>query len=296
MIKYFKKAFQITNDNIVLTTPLVLFLFLFSIYLGVAKGAPENIQSAILLLFTILFMISAFLAGWFFMVKKAVALDKDEVIADEEKSKASFDLLKEVPTGIGEYFLPFVGASIFYTLIIMLLIFITYQIGMHFIGNPGLHYEQLKTGLMSAEALKEMLTKMPHEQMIRLQNWNILLFVVTAFYSFITMFWGAQIVMKTKNPVLAFFQSVGIIFKHPLSSMLLFLYISFINFIVSLINTVSNSNPILYFISMLIYFYFLVYIVVLIFLYYDREEVQGVINDEQAENNSDSGSDSDGEN
>ncbi len=292
MIKYFKKAFQITNENIILTTPLVLFLFLLSLYLGLAKSAPTNIQSTILLLFTILFMVSAFFAGWFFMVKKAVELDKNDFIIDEDRSKASFNLIKEIPCGIGEYFLPFIGAVILYSILVLLLAFATYEVGIHFIGSVGITLEQLRIGMESTAAMKSLISSISHEELLRLNSWNILLLIVTAFYSFITMFWAVQIVMKTKNPILALFQSVGVIFKNPLASIILFVYISFINFTVSLINTLSTIHPILYFISMLIYFYFLVYVVVLIFLYYDRE-ISEI--DEQTEDNSDSGSDSDGE-
>lgn len=294
MIKYFGRAFKITNENIILATPLVLFLFLLSIYLGIAKNAPETLPSIILLLITILFMLSAFFAGWFFMVRKAIELDKQEFIIDEDKAKASFSLLKELPIGIGEYFFSFIGGLILYSGLITLLIFVTYQTGMHYIGKIGVNLLQFKEALNSPGAMKSLVTSLTSEQLIKLNSWNFLILGVITVFSFITMFWGAQIIFKNKNPLIAFFQALSFTFKNFLSAITLFIYISFVNFVVSLINTFSSINPIVYFISLLIYFYFVVYVVVLVFLYYDSENNKPL--QEKNENSCNCGSDSIGEN
>lgn len=288
MIKYFSRAFKITNENIILTTPLVLFLFLLSIYLGVAKNVPENLASAILLLITILFMLSAFFAGWFYMVKRAVDLDKQEFIIDEDKSKASFNLIKELPIGIGEYFFSFIGGLILYVALMILLSFVAYKLGLHFIGRVDLNLLQLKVALSSHAAMKSLVASLSNEQLARLSAWNFLILGVMSLYSFITMFWSAQIVNKTKNPFIAFFKALSFTFKNFLAALILFIYISIINFFVSFVNALSSIHPIVYFISMLIYFYFVVYVVVLVFLYYDSEN-------NKTEYNCDCGTDSFGQ-
>ena len=298
MIKYFQRAFKITNDNIILTTPLVLFLFLLSIYVGVAQSAPINLTSSILLLVTILSMVSAFLAGWFYMVKKAIELDGQEFLVDQEKAKASFGLIKEIPTGVGEYFFSFVGFCILYVVLILVILFAAYKVGMHYIGNIGITASAMRESLASSAAMKALVISMSKEQLIKLNSWNILFLVVTSVYSFFTMFWPAQILSKTKNSFVALIKSVGAIFKRPLSAIVLFLYVSFVSFIVSFINAFATINPILYFVSMLLYFYFLVYVVVLVFLYYDKEikptaEFDAESQEQtQEQSNSDSGADS----
>jgi len=307
MIKYFARAFKITNENIILTTPLVLFLFLLSLYMGVAQNAPENLASAILLLITILFMVSAFFAGWFYMVKKAIDLDNQEFIIEEDKAKASFHLIKEVPVGIGEYFFSLVGALILYATFFILLILIGYQIGIHLIGKVGVSLEQLRDALASPATMKALVTSLSSEQLKKLNTWNFLFLIGSAIYSFLTMFWAVEIVNRTKNPFVAFFKSIKFAFSNFLSTLILFTYISVINFTVSLLNAISMIHPIVYFISMLVYFYFVVYVVVLVFLYYDREnnkqitEIEGGgaegtnTESECAESDSDSGTDSVGE-
>lgn len=289
MIRYFARAFKITNENIILTTPLVLFLFLLTIYLGVAKNAPENISSFILLSITTLFMLSAFFSGWFFMVKRAVDLDKMEFIIDDDRAKASFNLIKELPVGIGEYFFPFIGGLILYSALALLLFFFAYEMGLHFIGNVGIGLLELKSALNSPEAMKALVSSLSLEQVAKLNAWNFLFFLTMAVFSFITLFWGAEIILKTKNPLIAFFKALIFTFKNFLSAIILFIYISTINFVISFMNAISTFNPIIYFVSLLIYFYFVVYVVVLIFLYYDSET------GEQTQNNSDSGTDSYGQ-
>lgn len=276
MIKYFKRAFKITNDNIILTTPLVLFLLLSSLYFDIAQNAPRTLPSALLLLITVLFMCSAFLAGWFYMAKKAVDLDKKEFIIEEDKAKASFNLIKEFPVGIGEYFFSFVGGLILYSAMFLALSYLAYRIGIHFIGKPELSMADIKMLLNSTTLMK---TSMSAKQLTNILMWTSLLFMVTMFYSYITMFWAVKIIAKVKNPLIAFFKSLSFTFKNFLSTLILFVYINILSYFVSIIMNLMAMVPpkvylislILYLAAMILYFYFVVYAVVLIFLYYDRE-------------------------
>lgn len=308
MIKYFATAFKITNENIILTTPLVLFLFLLSIYLGVAQNAPGTVVSAILLLATILFMINAFFAGWFYMVKRSVDLSKKDFIIDEDKAKASFVLIKEFPVGVGEYFFSFLGGFILYIVLMVVLSYASYKIGMHFIGNVGVSLLKLKVAVNSPAAMKALMSSLTSEQLAKLSAWNFIFVTIMLVSSFMTMFWPAQIVSGHKNPLSSFFTALKFTFRKFFPSVILFIYLSIINFLVSLFNTFAVVNQILYFISLLVYFYFVVYIVVLVFLYYDSEnqpkfdytitdesynlEKNELTENNEPEDNSDSGSDS----
>lgn len=271
MIKYFSKAFNITNENIILTTPLVLFLMLFSVYLELSRNAVSAIQAFILLIVTSLLMLSAFLAGWFFMVKRAVDLDKVDFIIDEDKARASFGLMKEIPIGIGNYFLSFVAGLILYAGLIVLFSIVAYTLGEHFIGKIDLNTIGLKMASLTPETMKKFVESLSMDQRILLAKWNFLIVSIITVFSFITMFWPAHVIIKNKNAFVAFFQALKYTFKNFLPSVILFVYISFVEFAVQLFNAVSVVNPILYFIAMLVYFYFVVYIVVLVFLYYDSE-------------------------
>lgn len=290
MIKYFRQAFKITNQNIILTTPLILFLFLLSIYLEVARNAPATILAMFLLMATTLFMLAAFFAGWFNMVKKAVDLEKQNFLAEEEKARASFGLLKELPAGLGEYFLSFIGGIILYFILFAILSLISYKIGVHFLGKIDLTHNELRTILNSTDA-RMVISSIPAAKLAKLEIWYLLFLVVMTIHYFITMFLAPEIVIRSKNPIIAFGRSVTFLFKNFLPALGLFLYVNVVSFAASIvINGIMLLNFLPNFItaliSMLIYFYFIVYVIVLVFLYYDSETA------EKDENNCNSGTDS----
>lgn len=311
MIKYFKNAFKITNENIILTTPLILFMILIGVYSSIARSMPENFVAAFVFLITALFMFSAFFAGWFYMVKKAVDLDKEKSLTAEEKAKSSIKLFREIPVGIGEFFLSFVSGLVLYFIFFLMVAFLFYLLGMHFIGKIDINIMDLKVALSSSAALKSFILGLPKEQLVRVNAWYMLFFALSVLFSFMTMFWPMEIIINTKNPLKAFFNSIRFIFKTFLASAIIFVYVNLINFSVSFIINMMIMIPIkipfisfiLSLSSMILYFYFFVYVVVLVFLYYDSEnnreikiktdESTGIV--EQNTDNSDCRSDSVGE-
>ena len=295
MIKYFSKAFKITNDNIILTTPLLLFLILFIFYIGVVRVFSGNLLYSTLITVTAFSMLSAFFAGWFFMIKKAIELDKQKFDSEDSKAKSSFGLIKEIPRGVGEYFLPFVGGLIFYGLLVLLFMFLTYKAGLFFIGKLSLSPEDLRAALSSHAQMKAFISSLSVKELVKLNEWDFLIMTVMTFFSFMTMFWVPEIINKTKNVFLALFKSIRFIFKNFLSAIILFVYISAVNFLISLFSSLASINPILHFFATLIYFYFVVYIVVLIFLYYDNESAKVKCDKSEAQDNCNCGADSVGE-
>ena len=271
MIKLFKDAIKITNENIILATPLILFMWILSMYVGFSKLSVNNIWLAFLVFITTIFMTAAFFAGWFYMVRKAINLSKETFVLESDKAKATFNLLKKIPTGIGKHFWSFVGMIFLALLIIAVTGGLTFKIGMHFIGNLGLDPAAVKDVLASQTGMKDFLDTLTFEQLIKLNNWNLLILFVTSLLSFLFMLWIPEIIYKSRNPFMAIFRSVKKIFLKPWKAIKLFIFTSVLNFVLSFINTFSFVNPAIYFIMMLIYFYFLVYLVVLLFLYYDRE-------------------------
>lgn len=310
MIKYFSKAFKITNENIILTTPLILFMILIGIYSSIFNNVAGNIYVIVITAITALFMFSAFFGGWFYMIKKAIDLEKFNFLTIEEKTKASFNLFKEIPAGVGEFFLSFVTGIILYLVFFIIASAIFYLLGMHFIGKIDINLADLKAALSSSAALKSFILTLPKEQLMKVNYWYLLFFSMSILVSFITMFWPMEIIIKTKNSFKAFFKSIRFISKNFLATVILFIYVNLINFLVSFIINMMIAIPIkIPFISMImslfamiIYFYFFVYVVVLVFLYYDNEnnreiEIRTEISDsiEQNTSSSDSGTDGIGE-
>lgn len=284
MLKLFKNAFKYTNEGIILATPLILFIWLIVIYLGFAKSVADTLPEIISATLTLVCMIGAFMSGWFYMVKKSIEISNKDYILDNDRSRASLNLIKEMPAGIGKYFLSFVGMSLCTFLIFALFGVAVYKIGMHFIGSIDFTPAQIKEAMASPQDMRVFLDSLTIEQLYKLGNWNFLFLISSSILSFLLMLWIPEIIYKTLNPIGALFGSIGKIFKRFGKSLFIFIYLSILNFIISFANTFSVLNPLLYMLMMIVYFYFLVYVVVLIFSYYDSE-----FNKE--ESNSDSRSD-----
>ncbi len=274
MGKLFKDAIGITNDCIIIAFPLILFMWILSLYVSFSRETVNSLPLVLLSSVTVLVMTAAFLAGWFYMVKKAVKLSKQVFVLDTDRAKATFNLLKTIPAGIGKYFLSYTGMIIIAVCIIALAGACVFQFGMHFIGKLDLNPEQLKNVLSSAADMKAFLDSLSFEQLIKLNNWNMLFLATTTVMSFLFMLWAPEIVFASRNPFAALVNSVKKIFHRFGRCLKLFVFITVLNFILSFINTFSLFNPILYFIMTVVYFYFLVYLVMLIFLYYEREFVE----------------------
>ena len=54
MLKLFKNAFKLTNEGIILATTLILFIWLITIYLTIAKGVVDTLPEAFSAIITLL--------------------------------------------------------------------------------------------------------------------------------------------------------------------------------------------------------------------------------------------------
>ena len=267
MNKYFNDTINITNKYIVLATPLILFSLISNIYLVIsASGKLINLLIGIVLLFL---MTSAFLAGWFTMVKDAV---------NEENDNNPNAIIKNFVSGVGEYFLSTLGGIFNILIIFSILSVLTYLVGAKFIGDPAIDPVALKNAFTNTALLKDFLTTLNPEQIQKLAHWNFLMFAnLTTFY-FIIMFYFPSIFYKSKNPFMAFFISLKDLFsKKFFKSLALFFIIEILYFVLTLLITLFGGNIVMHFILTLLHFYFVTAISVAIFNYYNKNFVMSQI-------------------
>ena len=165
MLSYIKDSFQLTNKYIILATPLILFSLSSSLYILFSVGG--NLLSLLIALVLFGLMVGAFLSGWFFMIKTCVSNPEQE---DPN------GLLKDFPAGVGEYFLSVLGLMLNTMFISVLLILVSYFVGMKLIGDIGITPETLTKGMESFTAMKAFLGSLTQEQLFKLNAWNMLLF------------------------------------------------------------------------------------------------------------------------
>ena len=257
------KVFELTNKYIILGTPLILFSLLSTIYIAIsARGALINILIA-LILFGL--MTAAFAAGWFNMVKGA-ALDNQE----DPNS-----LIKEFLPGVGEYFLPSLGAVVNIIIISIILLLIAAFTGMKLIGDPGISPEALNSAIQNQEALKAFLVSLTQEQLIKINAWNLLLLVTMALTYFLELLYLPAMFFKNKNPFIALFLGFKDLFSKKFFKTLgIFLLIFVINFIISILSALFVGNTIIHFIMTLANFYFVTCASVGVFYYYNNNFVK----------------------
>ena len=262
-----QKVFDLTNKNITLLTPLILFSIFSTIYLSIsANGRLVNVLLAMVLF---LFMTSAFLAGWLYMTKLAV---------EENSSAESVNLIKEFPSGVGEYFLPSLGAIIIMFIFGLGMTILSFKFGMKFIGDAGITPKALVEALETTAALKAFITSLSAEQIFKLNQWNLLLLGVMSFTYYLLMFYLPALFYKTKNSFKAFFIGIKNLFNRKFIKTLgIYLLIFFLNFFITFLSVIFSNNLILHFLVTFLNFYFITIVAVGIFYYYNENFVKPLI-------------------
>ena len=258
MLGIINDSFKLTNKYIILATPLILFSLITTIY---AVLTTNNRPLSILFcLFMFFLMSSAFLSGWFYLVKKYVQEpDKDNINT----------LMSDFTSGVGEYFLPVCGMIIIVFAVCAILFLISSYFGMKYIGDVGITPDKFSAALASANGLKEFLTSLSKEQLVKINKWNILLLFTMLISYFSVLFYPPALFFKGKNCLKMFFVSLKDLFcRKFFQNLMLFLFVFVIYFILSIFTALAGKNIIANFIFTLFNFYYTVFAAVLIFNYY----------------------------
>ena len=260
------KVFELTNKYMVLATPLILFSLISNLYVAISsQGRIINLLIAIVLL---LLMTSAFIAGWFSMVKNAI-------IQPEREDTNS--LMKNFIPGVGEYFVPSVVVVINAFVILGLFLLIAYCVGMKFIGDIGISSESFSKAMESTPALKAFLLSLTKEQIIKMNQWNLLLLGTMVLSNFIIIFYLPVVFFKERNPFKALFLSVADLFKKKfITTFGIGVLIFVIYFVISILMAMFAGNIILHFLVTLANFYFIMLVSVGIFYYYYHNFVKSL--------------------
>ncbi len=282
MKNLFKDAIKITNYNLILTIPLIIFIKILDLYSLYSKYTVDSVPKFILASITMLFMFGVFCAGWFYMVERAINLSKKVFVLDEDRAKATLNLFKTIPDGIGKFFLSFVGVYIMFFFIQVIVTPLVYLLGANIIGALddasmlGLQQMVIDTSSSSNQGMAAFIDKLTPEQIIFFGKWSLLFMVVTSIIMYLLMLWIPEIIYKTQNPFAALWKSIAKLFKDFFTSFKLYISLWLMGFALLFINTFAVINPIAYIVMSIALFYFSVYFVVLIFLYYDRRFMEQV--------------------
>lgn len=264
MKKDFCEVFCLTNKYIVLATPLILYSLFSSVYMAAsATGKLINILIAVVLFGL---MTSAFIAGWFNMIKIAVSAPT----RDDANS-----LIKEFLPGVGEYFIPSLGLVSNVFILVVLMFIMSFVLGTKFIGDPGISAEALSKALESAPALKAFLASLTMNQLEILNKWNILLLGTMSLSYFLMILYVPALFFKRKNPYVAFFISIKDLFsKNIFKTLGIYILIFLINALISVFSALFIGNVIMHFVLTLANFYFIIIACLGVFYYYFKTFIE----------------------
>ena len=283
MSLYIKKAFDITKDNIILAQPLIIFLIVISFsFAGLAQQTNKILH--LIFLTCNVFLCTAFLAGWYYMIKKGIEHNKkvqmDVFKNEQEKASASLALGKEFFPGVGEYFLSITYTTIVYLIVYALLLFACYKIGMYYLPKPNIDMQQFMAAANSTPAeMQKYVYSLNFEQLKAINIWMMFIGGAAFIFTFLTMFLYPAVLDKKEKgfhvfliPFIAFNRNLVFIFKHFFGSLGIIIYLFFLNMFLSILSLVFNINIILAVVGLIISFYFMTYALVLIFLYYEENK------------------------
>lgn len=279
MRELFKEATKITNYNIILTVPLIIFVKILDLYSLYSRYTVDSTPKFLLASITVLFMFGVFCSGWFYMVRGAVELSKKVFVLDEDRAKATLNLFKTIPDGVGKFFLSFVGVYLLFFIIQLIATPVVYFLGVNIIGGldsasmQHLQEVTIDSTIATNQGMAAFIDSLTPEQIVFFGKWSLLFMSVTSFIMYLLMLWIPEIIYMTPNPLVALWKSLIKLFKDFFTTVRLFLSLWFMGFALLFINTFAAFNPIAYIIMSIALFYFSVYFVILIFLYYDKKYI-----------------------
>lgn len=270
MFKLFKNSFKVTNDCIILATPLIIFLSILGWYFGYASDSVDNIPKLVLAIITIFVMTSGFFAAWFYMCKKTLKLTNKVFIFDKDRTKAFWNLILSLPRGIGKLFLPFLGILLIETIIYSLVIGGASYLIFKCMGPISIDLLDTNIIFLSSKELINELKELPQNELLTINCLYFVIMGMSFLINFITMLWIPEVVYSEKNPIKALIYAIKKLRISFSKSLCLYLYINILWVVITILNTILMINPISYFVVLLLYYYFIVYLVVLLFNYYEQ--------------------------
>ena len=268
----FKEAFRVANDSIIIAVPLIFFIKIIDLYSNFALYRADSTAKFFLATITLIFLVGAFSAAYFYMVKRSIEISKKVFVIDSDRTKEILEIFKSSHDGISKYFVSFAAVYIILLAIEILLTPLVYLTGVRLIGHIS---PELIQGIQSvaadSSAVSAFVDGLTTADMIFFAKWSLLLVAVASILMFLLMLWIPEIIYKTRNPLSALFKSIKKVFVNFGKSVKIYLGLYALGFLVFCLASFSFSNLAVYFISNFVIYYFYLYITILIFLYYDKK-------------------------
>ncbi|MBQ8848325.1 MAG: hypothetical protein IJ003_05210 [Candidatus Gastranaerophilales bacterium] len=273
-----KKSFKNVIENPSITLFLVLFLILSNFLMSYSLMASSKYISAIL--FICIFMLScAFLSGWFQIIKESLNKEK----TDKKNIWSTFF------EGVGKNIAPISFGIIILIILANIMLMLLRFIALKAFGTLDFIAQDLSTISQDTEAIAKYFQTLSTDKLYAIYGWAISGIIAMEIFSFIFLFYMPTILNNEKNklflkPIIAIKDAIIFVFKNFIGSFAIFILITTLYLALALMNTIFAKNMVISVLILFIYIYFVSFVIMLIFNYYEQK------------NNSSNGSDSIGEN
>ena len=258
-----KNILQLTNKNIALATPLIIFILCVSIY--ISNGLSNNIFCVMMSIVVLLLMYSVFLSGWFYTIKLVL----EDVYSDNQNK-----LIAKFPVGVGEYFLSILGGLIVFVSVLFVLLIISFILGLKVIGTLNLSVIDVQNAMLNVASMKAFLISLSKEELVRINKWIVLLLANFYVVYYLFLLYIPVIYFKEKHFMKAFVTSLKLLFsKKIIKTTLFYVMLVFLYCSVSFLSAILSFNVFLSFLGALLNFYFIVFLGIALMYYYKREFV-----------------------
>lgn len=275
-----KKALDITRKNIIIIQPLVLFFIILTFTTSALSQLAYKITYIVFLTANIL-LCTAFISGWFYMIKKTIEHNKkaeNDFYKDEKaETQASMALGKEFFPGVGDYFPAVTFTVLCYVAVCLLLVFAAFKTGLRILPHPDINWAEFMAAANSTPAeMQEYALSLNFAQLKAINLWMLYMGGIISLFNFVTMFLFPAVYDKKEKfflaPFYAFNRNLIFIFKHLAGSLGIIIFLFFLQIVLSLLSVVFSINIVFSIFGLIVYFYFVVYAIVLIFLYYEERK------------------------
>ena len=184
-------------------------------------------------------------------------------------------------SGIGKYYLSFLGMFFLFFIFATLIIMGTFMLANSIICDvselgidPNAFFQIIST---DNNAINSFLTSLTAQQQAYFRAWNRLFFFSTHIFTFLLMLWIPEQVYTRKNLFVTLWTSVKKVVKNFPDLLCIFLTISFLNVVLTAFVLLPVNNTVLLFVfsilSMIVPLYLLLYDFYALFLYYQAKFV-----------------------
>lgn len=265
-----KKSFNIVKDSPFITLYFVIYLIVLFLIIP-AMLTSKSVILTVTIGVLLLLLTCAFIAGWFGMIKTAIAL-YEENKTPEQKLDEAVKLKDSFFSSVACYILPIITGFLIFTGLVYLQTFL-----LNAVFGPDDVFYNISKYANDPKGLSTYFASLPETAWGVILKKNICSYLIFSFITLFMLFYSASLYLNSKcsvNPIRAIGGAIKTMAQKSAETLFVFVFLAVTNFILMFLYALFIENVIISFITMILRIYFIAYIVVLIFALYENKSYE----------------------